>query len=71
MKIEKNWNSTEELMHALDTYHLLNDSEKRLPSETNGHLITLRAILSRSSSTNIEKIIFSGGYISIEAFNIM
>ena len=68
IKIEKIWMSTKELIHALD----INGLKKRLISETNGHLITLRAILRHSLSTNIqENFIFSSGYISIKAFNLM
>ena len=72
IKIEKIWISTKELIHALDTHNVLNGLENRLISETNGHLITLRAILRHSLSTNIqENFIFSSGYISIKAFNLM
>ena len=51
---------------------MLNYLVKRLLSEINGHLITLRAILNCNSSTNIEEnFIFSGGYISTEEFKHM
>ena len=59
-------------MYALDAHHSLNDLEKRLLSETNGHLITLRAILLQKSSANIEaNFIVSGGYISTLGYNLM
>ena len=46
-------------MHALNTHYVLNDLEKRLLCETNGHIITLHATLNRISSTNIEENVFT------------
>ena len=61
-----------DVQYAFDTHHVLTDVEKMLLSETNGHIIMLRATLSRSLSTNIEEnLIFSVGCISPKAFNLM
>ena len=42
IKIQRIWNQIEELLKALSDNRVLNDSEKRLLSITNGHLITVR-----------------------------
>ena len=57
--------STEELIQQLET-------QKRQLSETNGHLVTLRAILRVDSSADYDgNFIYSGGFVSTPGFNLM
>ena len=64
--------STEELIQQLDEFGSLTDTQKIQLSETNGHLVTLRAILRVDSSTDIDgSFILSGGFVSTPGFNTM
>ena len=72
IKMQRIWNQIEEFLKALSDNRVLNDSEKRLLSITNGHLITLRLILSNQFSDGIdEDFLKNGGYTNTTAYNIM
>ena len=72
IKIQKIWNQIEKLLQALSNNRVLDDSEKRLLSLTNGHLITLRLILSNQFNDGIdEDCLKNGGYTNTTTYTIM
>ena len=72
LKIEDVWLSTEELIQQLDEVGSLTETQKRQLSETNGHLVTLRAILRVDSDVDIDgNFIRAGGFVSTPGFNKM
>ena len=65
-------NHIDELLQVLLANQVLNDSEKRLLSVTNGHLIPLRLTLSDAHNSGIdEDFICNEGYANTHAYNIM
>ena len=54
LKIEEVWLSTDELIQQLDDSGSLTETQKRQFSETNGHLVTLRAILRSDSDVDVD-----------------